>query len=850
MPRSSWNPHSPDTIGVEFIGVGITNNVIASDTDSFALQFSAQTTTTISSVAVYSGALTSNPLISSNNNYFAQRRPWLVEIIPVSGYDPGDFQTTFVSNSITASTDCVDEAFTAPEGDELNEINDNLGLFQSGTSPATATVQYNTSAFSLTQHVLSVAVVANTNRQAYVHRIDQSGSIGWTRLFPAGYSQHHMAEAYREQGTSGYTLWTPTAVRQFASGTGNRRLRFQGIDTQPMTYDYLDIHIDHITERRAGVAIITPTGAYEWTTGTMVRPGTSSPVPVTAGVEYMVIVRPPYGQNDYGSPGSRFDWRALNDLKVDGITPSHYTFLDWDSWLPEKEGTVPIGLKTQLQGLPTFRPILGTTELADSEPYSQNYSGARPLKSSNTLARVKHSFSIISGSTRYRYLKVNVSLLSGPGVASDPRYVDAQLVNSVGSVIAGPVQITPEAWADAPKIGTDIWGDEYHHMTLDLGSSIDIDNATATTVEFILADDTVLPAGDDGTSLGNPWRIGALVSEIITATGSDQTAPSAASARGWVYKFPLGETVGIDSLSNSRRGDLQVMLVSEVAAITGASVTTLTQSVSGGVCEPCDGMPENCTVTGITYNHLCWPVTSLTQENFSWYEVQRYESAVRDASWTTVAIIAPTGSVTVSGAAVTGVPNCFDDWTMVYDTEVCYRVRQRRVDGGLSDFAEEVCITTPAPTGADIIITAPLDPTLNVAFPEAHGSSLPIEKSWDVLDSEQQVFRAVYGRDKFVAFRPLETLGLRFKRQVIVAALCTPVEPCVQVVDRLRQITQESTGLVVRDQCGNRWYAAVQMPSFMQVTDPSLGDLWLAELIVTELTTPVLTPLNVDEVAV
>lgn len=834
------------------MGVGVTNNVISTGNDLFALQFSPQQTGFVTSIAVYAGALTNNPLITSNTNYIGQRRPWIVELIPVSGYDPGSFEQDFFVNTITASTDVLDEVFTTPEGDELNDINDGLGLFQSGPSPATATVQFNSTAFPLTAQVLSVCVEVNTNRQALVHRIDQSGSIGWTRLFPAGYSKFHMAEAYREQGTLGYTLWTPTAVRQFNSATGNRRLRFEGIDIQPMLYDYLSIHVDWVTERRAGVGVIVPAGPYEWSTATFVRPGTALPVPVSSGVEYMVVVRAPIGQNDYGSPGSRFDWRALNDLRVDGTTPAHYEFLDWDSYVPLKMGDsdpghVSYGLDTKLQGLPTFRMLNSTTELVDSEPYSSNYSGVRPLKLSNTTDRAKHTFAIISGSTRYRYIKMNVSYLAGLADVVDPGYVNVQLVNSVGAVIAGPVQITPSLWDEAPVIGTDIWSDPYHQVTLDLGASVDIDNVTATTVEFILSDTASLKNNSDGTN-GNPWRIGALVSEIIAATGSDQTAPSASSARGYAYNWADNGTVEIDS-PGVRRGDLQVMLISEVPAITGASVTTLSQSVSGGVCAPCVGQPSNCTITNITYNHVCWSPTTLVQGTFSWYEVQRLETATMDAAWTTVAIIAPTGTVTVTGAAVTGVSNCFDDWTMVYDTEVCYRIRQRRQDGGLSDFVETVCITTPAPTGADLIITAPLDTDLNVAFAEAHGVALPIERSWEVLDSDQHVFRAVYGRDKYIGFRPLETLGLRFKRRIIVTALCTPVKPCIDVVHQLHEVCQATTGLVVRDQCGNRWYAAVQMPSFTQVHDPDLGDIWLADIVVTELTTPVVTPMNIGLVA-
>lgn len=1078
MPRSSWNPHSPDAIGVEFFGVGATNNVLSTNNDAFALQFRPQATGFVSQIGLYSGALTNNPgLPYSVPNYFLQRRPWIVEIIPVSGYDPGVTVSSYsyFANSITASTDCVDDTFTSPDGDELSAL-DSGGLFQSGPAPMTATVQFDSTGFPTSGvQVLSVAVESNVNRQTFVERIDQDSQVGWATLVSPGFTTRHMGEAFRDHGTSGYTLWTPTHVRQFDNAVGNRRLRFHGMDIQPMVYDYLNIHVDYITERRAGVGILIPTGPYEWSTTNLVIPGTANPVPLTSGVEYMVVVRAPAGQADYQSPGSRFDWRALNDVKLDGITPAHYDSLDWDLWLPKKSipstmGIFTTGLETQLQGLPGLRLYNGTTEVVDTQPYSNNYSGARPLKAVNTSARVKHTFSIISGSTRYRYVKTNVSLLN---TGAYPGTVGVQLVNSGGTVIAGPVQITPDLWDDSPKIGQDLFGDEYRQVTVDFGVSIDIDNVTATTVEYILSDDAVLPGGasDDGSNLGNPWRIGALVSEFLIGT-NDQTAPSNASARGFVYRYPDGASVGIDS-ALVRRGDLQTLLISEVPAITGAAVTVQSMPVSGGACDGCPTTPParitvlgvgtaavsadsgsavvltpplpavdieyndvilclasvrnvgtgtvntpvgwrllgtggagnlrlfaknalgggfdlppqvtftsggtnetgiaqtavirgakndlstivtasgagsfvaagnlpwkdlayasttdlglrmgwkqddwtsinaeagftrlgtpsstlgsdsgmiweyqtgalgwfggawvvngggaavsqslsvslaaatpvphddastGCFVRSIPYNRVCWTATTLTQENFSYYEVQRLEPMRMDTTgWQTVSIIAPTGSAIVTGAPVTGVSNCFDDWSHGYDTEVCYRVRQKRSDGGFSDFTETVCGTTPSPTGADIIITAPMMPLDSVAFPEAH-STLPIVHEWEMLDAEQHEYRQVYGRDKFIEFRPLETLGVRFKRQLIISAMCTPKEPCLDVVHGLHMICQATTTLVVRDNCGNRWYAGVQVPTFTHMSDPGVGDIWIGDIVVTEVATPVLTAQNIGQV--
>jgi hypothetical protein len=106
----------------------------------------------------------------------------------------------------------------------------------------------------------------------------------------------------------------------------------------------------------------------------------------------------------------------------------------------------------------------------------------------------------------------------------------------------------------------------------------------------------------------------------------------------------------------------------------------------------------------------------------------------------------------------------------------------------------------------------------------------------------------VYGRDKFIEFRPLEKLGVRFKRQLIVSALCTPVKPCLNVTHTLHRICQETMGLVVRDNCGNRWYAGVQVPLFTQMSDPTVGTIWIGDIVVTEVATPELTVQNIGQV--
>lgn len=850
MPRSSWNPNTPDVVGVEFLGVGIANNIIQTNTQMRALRFKPQRTGEVDQVAVYAGALTSNPPLV-DSKWVGHRKPWIIELIPVSGFDPGGVHTiTTYQSAITASSNVVDEGGTPPEGNELAVRNDGLFLFNSGSTPSQVTVHMlNANTFPLDRHVTSIAIEASSLRNMNVRRIDQTNDFLWTRLFAAGFTTWHMGEAYIEHGTTGpYRLWSPQNVREFNSAVGNRRLRYNALDTQNNVMDLLRIHVDHIPERRAGVAVVEPPGTYQWVLGDLHAPNvTGAPATVVAGQDYIVLIRVPAGDGDYGADSSKLDLRSMADLRPNGGF-QHYTFLDWDLhdvvlW----EGNTPRALGPLVDGLLPLRLINDNQQTVDTQPYSASTSGVVPFKSSTVLGRAKQRLDVPAGTTEYRQLRVNMFVFDSPTAPEDKKQVNISLVNDLGATIAGPFAITEAMVNASPAAGSDLFGDDYRTVTVDFGAGIDINEANGVTAEFLLAEDYGEPGKTNIT-----WRIGTLISEIAPITGSDQTA--VVSGNGFAFIPPTNVFLNINN-PGITRGDLQVSLLSQAPEITGIGVTGMSQPVTGGVCDPCPPFETpDCAVTSIAFNRICWSATTLTQDKFGYYELQRKEHAVHDhtgapTDWITIAIISPTGSP-VTGAPATGVPTCWDDWTMVYDTEVCYRVRQQRVDGTLSDFVEEACITTNVPNGADIVITSPQDPSLNVAFPEAHGPRLPIELEWDVLDAEQHVLRAVYGRDKHISFRPLERLGLRFRRRLLISALCTPVKPCIQVTDKIHEICQASVGyLVVRDRCGNRWYAAVNVPTLTQVHDPDLGDLWLADIEVTELATPVVTPENAGDVS-
>lgn len=842
MPRSSWNPSPPDVVGVEFLGVGVATQIIQTDSTMRALRFKPQRTGPVDQVVLYSGASTNNPVLSASH-FLGHRKPFLVELIPASGFDPGGVHTidTYLS-SITASSNVLDESGTAPEGNELQAANDDLFLVQNGSTPSQVTVHMTAAdTFPLNRQVTSVAIEFSALRSMSVRRIDQDGAFLWNRNFPAGQSTWHMGEAYIEHGTQSWRLWTPTAVREFKNTVGNRRLQLRALNTQANIMDLMRIHVDSIPERRAGVAIIEPPGTYQWVPGNMFNPvATGSPATVQAGQEYIVLVRGAGSSSDYGGSGS-FDWRSIRDTHYGSSGFQHYTFLDWDLrdvvlWEPN----VPRLLGTQLDGLPAIRMLSGGAQTVDSQPYSGSNSGAVPQKADGAFKRPRQQLLVPAGTTEYGSAKVNIAILSSPTAPTDKKYVDLDLVNNADSVIAGPFRITEAMVNAAPAVGNDIFNDPYHTVTVPFGSGIDINEAAGVRARFTLAADY----GEAGKT-NNVWRIGAMVAEVIPTGTGDQTADGAAT--GHAFYPPINTFAPLEDTS-VRLSDLQVSLLSQAPEITGLSVSGLSQPVTGGVCDPCPPfMTPPCAVTGIPYARVCWSPTTLTQDKFGYYEVQRFEQAFMEDAWATVAVISPTG-IPVTGAPASGtVPNCWDDYSLPYDSQVCYRVRQQRKDGTLSDFAEEKCITLGSPPGADLIITAPDDPSINVAFPEAYSNQLPITKEWTNLDADSHVIQAVYGKDKHISFRPLELLGFRFQRRLLVSGLCKVAPPCLDVIEGIHMVCHAHVSyLVVRDSCGNRWYATVSMPTFTQLHDPTLGDVWLVDIQVTELATPVFSPAAVQ----
>ena len=100
--------------------------------------------------------------------------------------------------------------------------------------------------------------------------------------------------------------------------------------------------------------------------------------------------------------------------------------------------------------------------------------------------------------------------------------------------------------------------------------------------------------------------------------------------------------------------------------------------------------------------------------------------------------------------------------------------------------------------------------------------------------------QAMYNRDFFTAFRPLERGGEQFSRTVLVQAAAISPETLADFTSLRDMAWANVSYICVRDEDGNRWFATVLVPSGRVLRDRRL---YMAPVEVIEVTD---TPSQVD----
>jgi hypothetical protein len=321
-----------------------------------------------------------------------------------------------------------------------------------------------------------------------------------------------------------------------------------------------------------------------------------------------------------------------------------------------------------------------------------------------------------------------------------------------------------------------------------------------------------------GETAGNRWEILGAVAPAVSGIASNifnlvtpstqrldtatYGAPSSGSTvnLGWITGYAPPVTATTDDTSS----DGVLIFSQDMPPVSGFTVSQLTQAVSG-IGQDC-GLDPCCIPTGIFYNRLTWTLGSTGSSSSWFYELQRMDTV--DTDWQTIMMAGPT----VSG---------FNDYESRPGLLTSYRIREINSYGFYGDWSsmQTITMTSPGITGgcvADghvLIFTTNevQDGSSNLAYASVWEDR--IEENFSFAEAGFTVLQAMYDRDFFVAFKPLERGGEQFSREILVqAAAISP--PTLGDFRSLRDMAWDNVSYIcVRDEDGNKWLANVNVPT-------------------------------------
>lgn len=210
-------------------------------------------------------------------------------------------------------------------------------------------------------------------------------------------------------------------------------------------------------------------------------------------------------------------------------------------------------------------------------------------------------------------------------------------------------------------------------------------------------------------------------------------------------------------------------------------------------------------------------------------EIQRSDSI--DSTWYTIAL-APQQNAS------------FNDYEARVGISSSYRIRTKDSFGFSAGWSSSVSLTMPAPGVSGscfsndnhvmIFTTNEMQNGRgNLAYSNAWEGGAKIEENFTFPEAGFTQLQAMYNRDDFVAFTPIERGGDQFTRTLLVQAAAIPA-PTLTGFKSLQDMAWNNVSYVcVRDEDGNRWFAHVGVPSG-KVTNRR--KLYLATVNITEVT--------------
>ena len=218
---------------------------------------------------------------------------------------------------------------------------------------------------------------------------------------------------------------------------------------------------------------------------------------------------------------------------------------------------------------------------------------------------------------------------------------------------------------------------------------------------------------------------------------------------------------------------------------------------------------------------------------FGYYELQRMDTVTTD--WQTI--------MKATTAATTG----FNDYEARVGILSSYRIRAVDVYDFPGQWSSTVTATVPEPgvtigcEGGHLLLftsNEAQDGSLNLAYSSVWEGK--VEENFVFPEARFVELQAMYNRDFFVAFRPMERGGEQFSRTVLVQAAAINPETLADFTSLRDMAWADVPYICVRDEDGNRWFTTVLVPGGRVTLNRTL---YMAQVEILEVTD---TPSEVD----
>lgn len=812
-----WNPNKPKVIGPEFpprTGNPAPERQIDAPYRVAAQRLDSTVTETITAAAAVVDSITNNGIV-------------LAEILLAGSEDPGAVTTTtFRPTEVTLVDDLADQDGNTTAADILAVISRSTpspseyitGLGSLGTGVG---MQFDLVGQLTGRRIVDVRVVmvggdnggdpadgSDSELVVYMEDIVGGGAAFFrsdyfanTSLFTgtsvtelASMGEMYPPSTVAEDGGQYTEPWTVAQLLTLDDAAARHLLVSWALDSGGRRVRLYTVHleVDHVAENRVARTTVRTTAAGpRLLTWTPHKPtdGSNNFAKVNGTDLTVVLRRPYYGVlNGYlAVPGSRVlsPSAAAADYSwgvpyLDALTDDAPTGLEYYDAAANANGTIAVlGDPVTNRVMAAVLSVAGPTQSVDSQPYA-------------TIVTVPITGTVqqeISGATAQNYHGVLVPLrltLDG-GLVGD---LTVELRRRSDSNLMATATITQALAASFDADAVAGW----RRVQAPFAAPATL----AAAVQYYLA----FSAAGVGS-----WEVPALSGNT---DGSDFTG--------------LGSYVGTTDVATYGGGDVSNADIPALVYVANPVVSSFTATAGSDAQAETPAAPD-AAITAVGKVVLDFDPTG---DDDLVIEIQRSDAFT---DWATIAMItdANVGS--------------FTDYEARQNQESCYQARTVSLSTGLvSAWTATVCATRES-FGCGYTFTSNEYPDLNVAYSDIHGEAAAI-RDYEFPEAAGRVFRPVYGRDYQIGFRPLERRGMSFTRRLLIDAFTTRALPGPTALDTLRDLAAAVTSYVaVTDEDGNRWLAAVDVPTG-QVRRP--GELVYADVTITEVTD---TPSQADVVA-